>query len=290
MYRLDPAPPKLPPQEYIDLHLAEKEDKYLSWYLHDREPMLNKLAQDTCQRYGLSEHFADIKQAAVCGILAALQKYDSSIGTPFVAFQKQYILDGIEDYIRTAQSSVVTMTADTYPVMKRIMAIYHRNNDDCGNGGIQAIADEVGMDAKTVKRYIAIGTLNERRADFYLQYDEDGEETGEDVSVDTTSQLDRLYFRSVLYAALYEAFDHLTYREQRTVAKHLGFCDSCWSAKMAVLINGEVEYKPIKPMPFEAISHSASRKSDKASERTYYTALNKIRNYLQRVEKGSLEN
>lgn len=77
MYHLDPAPPKLPPQEYIELYLAEKEDKYLLWYLHDREPMLNKLAQDACQRYSMAEHFADIKQAAVCGILAALQKVRS---------------------------------------------------------------------------------------------------------------------------------------------------------------------------------------------------------------------
>ncbi len=123
MYHLTPAPPKLPPQEYIELYLAEKEGKYLLWYLHDREPMLNKLAQDACQRYGLAEHFSDIKQTAVCGILAALQKYDSSIGVPFAAFQKQYISDSIEDYIRTAQSGMVTMTTDTYPVLKRIMAI-----------------------------------------------------------------------------------------------------------------------------------------------------------------------
>lgn len=86
MYRLDPAPPKLPPQEYIDRYLSEKEDRYLLWYLHDREPMLNKLAQDACQRYGLPEHFADIKQAAVCGILVALQKYDPGVGAPFVTF------------------------------------------------------------------------------------------------------------------------------------------------------------------------------------------------------------
>lgn len=281
MYHLDPAPPKLPPQEYIELYFAEKEDKYLSWYLHDREPILNKLAQDTCQRYSMPEHFADIKQVAVCGILAALQKHDPSIGVPFAAFQKQYISDGIADYIRTAQSGVVTMTVDTYPVMKRIMAIYHRSNDDCSNGGIQKIADEVGMDAKTVQRYIAIGTLNERRADFYLQYDEDGEETGEDVTVDTTSQPDKLYFRSVLYAALYEAYDSLTYREQRTVAKHLGFCDTCWFTKKVVRINGDVECRPIKPMPFEKISHSASRKSDKASERTFYAAMEKMRKLIE---------
>ena len=265
----------------IELYFAENEDKYLLWYLHDRELMLNKLAQDACQRYGLPEHFADIKQAAVCGILAALQKYDSSIGVPFAAFQKQYISDSIEDYIRTAQSGVITMTTDTYPVLKRIMAIYHQGGDNATDDSMQRIANEIGLDTKTVQRYIAIGALNERRADFYLQYDEDGEETGEDVTVDAASRPDKLYFREVLYAALYEAYDSLTYREQRTVAKHLGFCDTCWSTKKAVLINGEIEYRPIKPMIFEEISHSASRRSDKASERTFYAAMEKIRKHLE---------
>ena len=280
MYHLTPAPPKLPPQEYIELYLAEKEGKYLLWYLHDREPMLNKLAQDACQRYGLAEHFSDIKQTAVCGILAALQKYDSSIGVPFAAFQKQYISDSIEDYIRTAQSGMVTMTTDTYPVLKRIMAIYHQGGDNATDDSMQRIADETGMGEKTVCKYIAIGTLNERRVDFYRQYDEDGEETAEDISVDTTSQPDKLYFRAVLYDALHQAYGSLTYREQRTVAKHLGFCDTCWSVRKAVLINGEIEYKPIKPMTFEEISHSASRRSDKASERTYNNALEKMRKTL----------
>ena len=86
MYRLDPAPPKLPAQEYIVRYLTEKEDKYLAWYLHDQEPALNELAQAACERYAMTEHFADIKQAAVCGILAALQKYDPAVGAPFAAF------------------------------------------------------------------------------------------------------------------------------------------------------------------------------------------------------------
>ena len=280
MYRLDPAPPKLPAQEYIVRYLTENEDKYLAWYLHDQEPALNKLVQAACERYAMAEHFADIKQAAVCGILTALQKYDSAVGAPLVAFQKRYIQDSIDDYIRTAQSGVITMTADTYPVMRRIMAIYHLNGDGCSDSCIQRIADETGMGEKSVRKYIAIGTLNERRVDFYRQYDEDGEETAEDISVDTTSQPDKMYFRAVLYDALHEAYGSLTYREQRTVAKHLAFCDACWSVRKAVLINGEIEYKPIKPMTFEEISHSASRRSDKASERTYNNALEKMRKAL----------
>lgn len=147
----------------------------------------------------------------------------------------------------------------------------------CSDDSVQRIADEVAMDAKSVRKYIAIGTLNERRVDFYRQYDEGGEETGEDVTVDTTSQPDKLYFQAVLYDALHRAYDNLTYREQRTVAKHLGFCGICWSVKKAVLINGEIEYRPIKPMTFGEISHSASRRSDKASERTYKNALEKMR-------------
>ena len=280
MYRLDPAPPKLPAQEYIVRYLTENEDKYLAWYLHDQEPALNELAQAACERYAMAEHFADIKQAAVCGILTALQKYDSAVGAPFVAFQKRYIQDSIDDYIRTAQSGVITMTVDTYPVLRRIMAIYRQSGDDCSDSNIQKIASEVNMDVKSVRKYIAIGTLNECRVDFYRQYDEDGEETAEDISVDTTSQPDKMYFRAVLYDALHQAYGSLTYREQRTVAKHLGFCDTCWSVRKAVLINGEIEYKPIKPMTFEEISHSASRKSDKASERTYNNALEKMRKAL----------
>lgn len=280
MYRLDPAPPRLPTQEYIVRYLTEKEEKHLAWYLHDQEPALNKLAQAACERYAMTEHFADIKQAAVCGILAALQKYDPAVGAPFAVFQKRYIQDGIDDYIRTAQSGVITMTADTYPVLRRIMAIYHLNGDDCTGSSIQRIADETGMEEKSVRKYIAIGTLNERRVAFYRQYDEDGEETAEDISVDTTSQPDKLYFRAVLYDALHQAYGSLTYREQRTVARHLGFCDTCWSVRKAVLINGEIEYKPIKPMTFEEISHSASRRSDKASERTYNNALEKMRKTL----------
>lgn len=285
MYRLDPAPPKLPAQEYIVRYLTEKKDKYLAWYLHDQEPALNKLAQAACERYAMTEHFADIKQAAVCGILAALQKYDSAVGAPFAAFQTRYMQDGVGDYIHTAQSGVITMTADTYPILRRIMAIYHLNGDDCSDSCIQRIADETGMDTKTVRRYIAIGTLNERRVDFYRQYDENGEETVEDISVDTTSQPDKLYFRAVLYEALYQAYDSLTYREQRTVAKHLGFCDTCRSVRKAVLINGKIEYKPIKPMTFEEISYSASRRSDKASERTYNRALKKMRDHILKLQR-----
>ena len=84
----------------------------------------------------MAEHFADIKQSEVWGILTALQKYDPAVGTPFVAFQKRYIQDGVEDNIRTSRSGIITTTADTYPFLRRIMAIYHQSEDDCSDDSV----------------------------------------------------------------------------------------------------------------------------------------------------------
>ena len=135
-----------------------------------------------------------------------------------------------------------------------------------------------------VRRQLEIGYLNES------DFEKAGEETQGILktlpklkpfdTLDVESEKKRIS-RTVLYNALYAAYDQLTYHEQRTLAKHLGFCDSCWSTKKAILKNGEVEYIPIKPMTFEEISHSASRKSDKASERTFYTALEKMKKHIE---------
>lgn len=170
-----------------------------------------------------------------------------------------------------------TMSATVLPTL----CFYDSVSEDMRT--IERIANEVGMEYKTVKQYLMIGVLNERRADFYMDYDEDGEETDEDVTVDYSSEPDKLYFRTVLNNSLYSAYDKLSYREQHTLAKHLGFCNNWWSTKKAILKNGEVEYIPIKPMTFEEISHSASRKSDKASERTFYTALEKMKKHIEKI-------
>ena len=275
MYRLDPAPPKLPAQEYIVRYLTEEEDKYLAWYLHDQEPALNKLAQAACERYAMAEHFADIKQAAVCGILAALQKYDPAVGAPFAAFQKRYMQDGVGDYIRTAQSGVITMTADTYPVMRRIMAIYHLNGDGCSDSCIQRIADETGMGEKSVRKYIAIGTLNERRVDFYRQYDEDGEETGEDVALDDTWNYSDILWNGIQAEKVQRAFDKLNYREQTLLEKRLAICMTC----------GHVGSWKGRPT-FEELAVMFEGSTASGAERAYRRAVDKLTELL--VAEGAI--
>ena len=79
IYRLTPAPPKENDlQKYILNHLAEKNDKYISWFLHYYERTLNEKAMAIVQDYAMYGHFLDIKQAYVIGLLKALQRWQRS--------------------------------------------------------------------------------------------------------------------------------------------------------------------------------------------------------------------
>ena len=66
IYRLTPAPPKENDlQKYILNYFAQKEDKYISWFLHYYERTLNEKAMAIVQDYAMYGHFLDIKQAYV---------------------------------------------------------------------------------------------------------------------------------------------------------------------------------------------------------------------------------
>ena len=54
--------------------------------------------------------------------------------------------------------------------------------------------------------------------EFYRQYaDEDGEESAEDVTVDTTTEPSRMFYHERRLKILCEAFDNLEYRERAIV-------------------------------------------------------------------------
>ena len=85
IYRLSPAPPKKDDlQEYIDLYLAEKDETYLSWFLHYYEPTLNTTVMGIVQRYSMFGHFLDIKEACVLGILRALEESGIRISSAYM--------------------------------------------------------------------------------------------------------------------------------------------------------------------------------------------------------------
>ncbi len=231
-YQLTPAPPKMPAQEYIKKYLAEKDEKYFSWYLHYNEKYINDKVKGYVQEYAMQGHFMDLKSAYIFGLLQALQNYDPEKGASFNSFQAYYTKRAIDDYIRTMRTGYTVPTDAEYSLLRKAMALYAEYGYKSDDENINKIALAIGRKPKTVQKMIAGGMRNMMFTEFYRRYaDEDGEEGTEDVTVDTTTEPSRIFYHERRLKVLCEAFDNLEYRERAIVAEHLGFCENCWSTR-----------------------------------------------------------
>ena len=230
LYRMKPAPPKLENfQEYIALYCTEKGEKYLGWFFHYYEPRLNTIIMQTVQETAMHGHFADLKQAYVFGIYKALQKYDIATGVPFLIFKEFYVKNEIDAYISTMRQGYSVHSVDEYRTLKKAMALYAKYEYKFDDETITIIAAEIGKSVKDTKEIIRAGIDSTHYTDFYRKYaDEDGENTAEDVTTDTTSNPERLFFKQLQAEALFTAYEALDYRERMMVADHLGFCPECY--------------------------------------------------------------
>ena len=188
IYRLSPAPPRKDDlQEYIELYLAEKDEKYLSWFLHYYETTLNTTVMGIVQRYAMFGHFLDIKEACVLGILRALEKYNPNGGTPFITYKTRIMWEEIHNYIRTMRTGFTVQSDDEYQNLRNIMRLYAAYNSKNTPDTLKKISDEVGLSEKTVSEILRSGFHNIQFIDFYRSYaDEDSEESREDVTCDYT--------------------------------------------------------------------------------------------------------
>ena len=230
LYRMKPAPPKMENfLEYIALYCAERNEKYLGWFFHYYEPRLNTVIMQTVQENAMQGHFADLKQAYIFGICKALQKYDISTGVPFLIFKELYVKNEIDNYISTMRQGYSVQSVDEYRTLKKAMALYAKYEYKFDDETINIIATEIGKSVKDTKEIIRSGIDSTHYTDFYRKYaDEDGELTAEDVTVDDTSNPERLFFKGWQSDALFNAYESLDYRERTMVADHLGFCTECY--------------------------------------------------------------
>ena len=289
IYRLTPAPPKKDDlQEYIDLYLAEKDDKYISWFLHYYEPTLNTVCINAVQRYAMQGHFLDIKEACVFGIFKALQEYtDTAIH--FITFKTRIMWEEIHGYIRTMRTGLTVQSDDEYLTLRKAMVLLEKYGSKTDAETIAKIAAEIDRSEETTTEILQAGLRNMQFIDFYRRYaDEDSEESAEEVAPDPSSEPFKLLIRKMIYDGLWEAYHKLNYREKSMVAAHLGFCRECWSIYYADKTELD-EYGEPKKIPFEKqafidIAYDHMLSSPATADRTYRQAIDKMRKYL--TEKG----
>ena len=270
MYRLTPAPPKENDlQVYIDRYLAENDSKYLAWFLHYYERTVNEKAMRIARDYAIVEHFPDIKQAYIVGIVKALIDYDPKYGVPFIVYKERAAMREVYEYLRTARTELSIPSNDEYRLLRKIMRLYNENGRKYDEDTVRKISEQVKVSEKTVREMIQAGLRSMQVEDYYRTYaDEDSEETREEIACDSSSGTEDLFFRLEQANAVMAAFEHLNYRERAVVAAHLGFCTECYS----VFPKGQ-------PFIDIAIDHGLS--SPDTADKTFRTALKKMKEELK---------
>ena len=288
IYRLDPAPPKYENyQEYFERYFAEKDEKYISWFLHYYEKELNTKARGFVNEYAMYGHFVDLKQAYVMGMMEALQRYDISRGVPFLVFKELPAMNAVHTYIRTMRTGYTVQSSYADKQLREVMWQYAQYGYRCDEDIIAAIAEETKIAPKNVEEILMGGLLNMNRTDFYRNYgDEDSEESMEEVAADGTSQTEELYLRMEKAEKVMSTFESLNYRERAIVAEHLGFCRECYAThyndKNDLDSDGKPKRKPRRKVPFIELAVEHGLASPDTADRTYRRALEKMRKALSK--------
>lgn len=272
-YQLSPPPPKMTLQAYILKYLESGDERYLRWFLHTVEPMLNQTASAMVQHYAMYGFFPDLKQACVEGILKALQDYTPDKGTPFWWYARQYhIPEAIHDFIRLARPGFTVQSKDEYDTLRKVMWMYqdYKNADTYP---IKSIAEETGISEKRVEEYLQAGMRNMSLVPTEMQHGDEEEEPSYIPAPDYSTDPARLVMRMARQEALFGAFESLSYREQDIVASHLGFCPKCLSTKNADGSYRQQEYFEDLAIPYGL--------TPKAASQVYDRAIQKLREALQ---------
>ena len=290
IYRLTPAPPKENIlQKYILNYLAQKEDKYISWFLHYYERTLNEKAMAIVQDYAMYGHFLDIKQAYVIGMLKALEDYDPQRGVPFVVYKEYAAMREVHEYIRSMRTGFTIQSYDEYLRLRKAMRLYREFGNKSDDTTMEKIAEAIGTSKEDAAEIIRCGMQNMQYVDFYRQYADEGREVSrEEVAHDSFSATDKIFFSLERTEAVMTAFEKLNYRERAMVSAHLGFCMECYATHYYDKDDLDEDGKPMrKPIPEEAfidiaIDHGLA--SPDTADKTYRKALGKMKKELKKKD------
>lgn len=290
IYRLTPAPPKETDlQKYISNYLSQKDDKYISWFLHYYERTLNEKAMAIVQDYAMYGHFLDIKQAYVIGLLKALEDYDPERGVPFIVYKEYAAMREVHEYIRSMRTGFTIQSYDEYLRLRKAMRLYREFGNKSDDATIEKIAEAIGASKEDATEIIRCGIQNMQFVEYYRQYaDEDSEESREEVAHDGSSEPDKIFFNLERTEAVMTAFENLNYRERAMVSAHLGFCMECYATHYYDKDDLDEDGKPTrKPIPEEAfidiaVDHGLA--SPDTADTTYRKALGKMKKELKKTK------
>ena len=277
--QLEPEPPKESDlNNYIIQAQQQKDLRYLSFFLHHYEKMLNGRIysfwrSDGNERYD-PERFLDYKMTCVVAVIERFSDYDPSTGADFTTYLYPFITDALLS-CRMLEESWSVDSLDQYKKIRGI-AWKYRTSGENTKKTISEYAAEKNCKQETAAEYLKAAKGLRSRQSFYVsRQDEDSEETGEDVSRDDHWDYAEILWNGIKAEAIQKAFDTLDYREQTLLEKRNAICMHC----------GRVSPMSSRSS-FEELATLFEGSGTSGAERAYRKALDKLTTIL--VEEGIL--
>ena len=277
--QLEPEPPKESDlNNYIIQAQQQKDLRYLSFFLHHYEKMLNGRIysfwrSDGNERYD-PERFLDYKMTCVVAVIERFSDYDPSTGADFTTYLYPFITDALLS-CRMLEESWSVDSLDQYKKIRGI-AWKYRTSGENTKKTISEYAAEKNCKQETAAEYLNAAKGIRNRQSFYVsRQDEYSEETGEDVSRDDYWDYAEILWNGIKAEAIQKAFDALDYREQTLLEKRNAICMRCGRVSP---MSGRSSFEELATL-FEGSGTSGA-------ERAYRKALDKLTTIL--VEEGIL--
>ena len=226
IFQLEPEPPKAENiNDYILSALREKELKYFSFFLHHYEQQLNKrirsfLCTDGSDQYN-PERFVDIKLSCREAMLQKLPDYDPEKGAEYATYIYPFIRDAILRFrMGEEQWSVSSLTS--YKMLRTMAWLHHNTKDAVGE-----FAKKYDCDLALAEEYLkVVRGIRNQQPFFVTEQDEDGEETGEDVTRDDSWNYADILWNGIQAEKVQDAFAKLVFRELTLLEKRVAICMS----------------------------------------------------------------
>lgn len=279
VYQLTPPPPELyTVNEYIVAMQTWHDLRLFAFFLHHIEPRLNRRVTNFLLREGLDrynpERFLDYKQNCVLAMLECLENYDLYKGAEFLTYAHHAIGNTLIQ-CRMMEESGSFSSLDKYKRVRGIAWLYNETGKSKGEV-VSGYAKKEGCSDGTAEQYLTVARLNRSQVSLYVTaQDEDGEETGEDVTRDDSWDYTAILWNGIQAEAVQTAFEKLTYREQRLLEERNAVCMTC----------GRV--RPLSQRrSFEDLAVTFEGSTASGAERAYRKAVEKLTALL--VEAGTL--
>ena len=278
VFQLDPEPPQMELNDYICEAVRKRDLSYFSFFLHHFEKRLNGVVYRFLTRSGYDRYdparFLDYKLEVLQMLLCCLPRFDPEQETEFLKYAKHYIRDGLL-FCRVIGEAGSFASLAEYRRVRQIGAIYN-NSGKSRAEVISEFAAQSGYkdESGSADELLTIAQRNRSIVSLYrTEQDEDGEETGEDVTRDDSWNYADTLWNGIQAKAVAAAFDRLSYKEQWYLEKRNAVCMTC----------GRVSSLSTQST-FEDLAVDFEGTTASGAERFYRRTLDKLR--LKLLESG----